>query len=183
MSMRYLYMFVCGLILAGIVHISVILLIPNYGSRDAWNIISKKNDMWIFSVLSTEIDEAETLEDTDPYIKMGACTFDLDEAGLRLIGKKTTGFWSVSVFDQGGSVIYSLNNNTAINNKLNLIVLNPIQMISLRESPAEEIEQSVIIEADNGKGIVVLRKFQRDVSEKDAVDAFLNSAKSIKIES
>ncbi len=182
MSLRYLYMLVCGLILAGIVHISVILLIPNYGSRDAWNIISKKNDMWIFSNLSGNADGANGLEDTDPYIKMGACTFNLDEAGLRLIGEETTGFWSVSVFDQGGSVIYSLNNNTAINNKLNLIVLNPIQMITLRESPAEEIENAVIIEADIGKGFVVLRKFQRDISEKDAVDGFLSKAKCMKIE-
>ena len=182
MSMRYLYMLVCGLILAGIVHISVILLIPNYGSRDAWNIISQKNDMWKFSNLSGGADGTSALEDTDPYIRMGACTFDLDEAGLRLIGKETTGFWSVSVFDQGGSVIYSLNNNTAINNKLNLIVLNPIQMITLRESPAEEIENAVIIEADIGKGFVVLRKFQRDVSEKDAVDDFLSNAKCMKIE-
>ncbi|MCP4183345.1 MAG: DUF1254 domain-containing protein [Hyphomicrobiales bacterium] len=182
MSLRYLYMLMCGLILAGIVHISVILLIPNYGSRDAWNIISKKSDMWIFSNLSGSADRATGLENTDPYIKMGACTFNLDEAGLRLVGGKTTGFWSVSVFDQGGSVIYSLNNNTAINNKLNLIVLNPIQMITLRDSPAEEIEHAVIIEADIGKGFVVLRKFQRDISEKDEVDSFLSKAKCMKIE-
>ena len=182
MSMRYLYMLVCGLILAGIVHISVILLIPNYGSRDAWNIISQRSDMWVFSKLSDGADGANTLEDTDPYIKMGACTFDLDEAGLRLIGEKTPGFWSLSVFDQGGSVIYSLNNNTAINNKLNLIVLNPIQMITLRESPAEEIDNAVIIEADIGKGFVVLRKFQRDDTEKDAVDEFLSSAKCMKMD-
>lgn len=183
MSSRFLYMFVCGLILAGIVHISIILLIPNYGSRDAWNIISKRNDMWIFSSLSGDKDGSDTLEDTDPYIKMGACTFDLDEAGLRLIGKKTIGFWSVSVFDQGGSVIYSLNNNSAINNTLNLIVLNPIQMISLRETPSEDVEHAVIIEADIGKGFVVLRKFQRDISETDAVNEFLTNAKCMKIES
>ena len=181
MSIRYLYLFVCGLILAGIIHISIILLIPNYGSRDAWNIISADSKMWVFNNLSTNKEVSDALVDTDPYIKMGACTFDLDEAGLRLIGGKSTNFWSVSVFDQGGSIVYSLNNNTSINNQLNLIVLNPIQMVSLRESPSEEVEHAVVLEADIGKGFIVLRQFQRDESDKDAVNDFLASAICMRI--
>ncbi len=181
MSIKYLYLFVCGLILAGIIHISIILLIPNYGSRDAWNIISANSEMWVFNNLSSNKEVSDALVDTDPYIKMGACAFDLDEAGLRLIGGKSVNFWSVSVFDQGGSIIYSLNNDTSTDNQLNLIVLNPIQMVSLRESPSQAVEHAVVLEADIGKGFVVLRQFQRDDSDRDAVNDFLANAICMRI--
>jgi len=176
MKARYFYLLFCGLVIAGIVHITIIILIPNYGSRDAWNIISGNRDMWVFSRFKDDSKEKIVLEDTDPYLKMGACTFDLRESGLRLTGSKSNQFWSVSVFEQDGRVIYSLNNRTAIENRLDLILLNPVQMIALREAPPEEIERSVVVEADIEKGFVILRQFQDDNIDKDAVDSFLSDA-------
>ncbi len=164
MSLRVLYLMICGIILAGIVHISIILLIPDYGSRDAWNIISRNSDLWRFREFSNNKKLANALEDTDPYLPMGACTFDLSVAGLQLTGGQSKSFWSLSVFDQDGKVMYSLNSRTAIENRLDLIVLNPVQMIALREAPPLEVEHSVVIEADIDKGFVVLRQFQSDVS-------------------
>ena len=176
MSVRYLFLLICGILLAGIVHISIILLIPNFGSRDAWNIISDHSAMWKFRKFSDNEVAKQTLEETDPYFKMGACTFDLDEAGLRISGSKSVNFWSVSVFDQSGSVIYSLNNRTAIDNQLDLIVLNPLQMVELRQDPPKNIQRSVVVEAEIANGFVVLRNFQNDVSDKDSVDKFLDLA-------
>ncbi len=177
MSLRYIYLAICGIVLAGIIHISIILLIPDYGSRDAWNIISAKNDLWSFRIFSEDDDANNALEDTDPYLRLGACTFDLDDSGLQFTGGQSKIFWSLSVFDQDGKVIYSLNNRTSIDNKLDLVVLNPLQMIQLRESPPELIERSVVVEADIGKGFVVLRQFQDNPAEKGAVDAFMNQVK------
>lgn len=177
MNIRYLYILVSGIILAGIIHISIILLIPNYGSRDAWNIISANGEMWEFHTTSKDGRLAGTLEDTDPYFKMGTCAFNLEEAGLRLTGGKSTSFWSLSVFDQGGAVIYSLNNQTAFDNQLDLVVLSPFQMIALRENPPEIIERSIVIEADIENGFVVLRQFQGDKLNKLDVDEFLGTAR------
>lgn len=183
MSMRYLYLGICGVVFAGIVHISIILLIPDYGSRDAWNIISAKSDLWAFRVFSkgTRIDN--TLEDTDPYLKLGACTFDLDESGLRISGGQSKIFWSLSVFDQDGKVIYSLNNRTSINHKLDLLLLNPVQMISLREALPEDIENSVVVEAEVSKGFVILRQFQNNSISTAAVDQFMGQARCEKFAS
>jgi uncharacterized membrane protein len=175
MNFRYLYLLVCGIIFAGIVHISIILLIPDFGSRDAWNIISGKSEMWVFKNFSKDENIAGALEDTDPFFKLGACTFDLSEAGLRFNGEKSASFWSVSVFDQGGTVMYSFNNRTAIEDRLDLVVLSPVQMIGLREAPPEEIERAIVVEVDIEKGFVLLRQFQNDESDKDAVDKFLDS--------
>ena len=177
MKFRYLYLTVCGLVLAGIVHISIILLIPDYGSRDAWNIISSKTDMWVFRTFSRNDDIASALEDTDPFLQLGACTFDLGEAGLQFTGAQSNKFWSLSVFDQDGKVLYSLNNRTAIDNKLDLVVLNAVQMNDLREAPPGEIERSVVVEADIEKGFVVLRQFRNDLETNNDIDAFMQQAK------
>lgn len=176
MKTRIFYLTICGLVLAGIVHISIILLIPDYGSRDAWNIISSRSDMWVFHKLSAKEPSKIGLEDTDPYLKMGACTFDLGESGLHITGGKSKTFWSVSVFAQDGTVMYSLNNRSAIDHRLDLVVLNPVQMIGLREALPEEIERSVVVEADIGKGFVVLRQFQDDLSDAQKTEEFLGSA-------
>ena len=176
MSLRYLYLLICGIILAGIIHISIILLIPNYGSRDAWNIISTRSEMWVFrKFLDNEVG-AQTLEDTDPYFRMGACTFNLNEAGLRFTGGTSSNFWSASVFDQDGTVIYSLNNRTAIDERLDLVVLNPVQMVVLREAPPQDIERSVVVEAEIENGFVVLRQFQAGIYDKATVEIFLDNA-------
>ena len=176
MSIRFLFLLINGIILAGIIHISIILLIPNYGSRDAWNIISARSDMWAFRKFADGDEITRALEDTDPYLRMGACTFNLKEAGLQLTGGKSTQFWSLSVFDQDGTVIYSLNNRTAIFGRLDLVVLNPVQMIGLRKDPPIDIERSVLVEADIDNGFVVLRQFQSDYSSKTSVDSFMDSA-------
>ncbi|MCF6320986.1 MAG: hypothetical protein L3J32_04370 [Rhizobiaceae bacterium] len=180
MKARYLYLLLCGLVVAGIVHITIIILIPDYGSRDAWNIISGKRDMWVFSRFTDDGKAKLVLEDTDPYLEMGACTFDLSESGLRFTGTKSTIFWSVSVFEQDGRVVYSLNNRTAIDNRLDLILLNPVQMINLREAPPEEIERSVVVEADIKKGFVILRQFKDSNIDKDAVGSFFSDARCTK---
>jgi uncharacterized membrane protein len=182
MNTRYILVLVCGMILAGIVHISIILLIPNYSSRDAWNIVSTAGDKWAFRKLTNDDSAAGGLEDTDPYFQMGACTFNLKEAGLRLTGGKSSYFWSLSVFDQGGAVIYSLNNQSAIDDRLDLVVMSPFQMIALRDNPPEIIDRSVVIEADIENGFVVLRQFQGNSPGKSTVDDFLASARCEKFE-
>ena len=183
MKLRILFLAVCGIILAGIIHISIILLVPDYGSRDAWNIISSKSDMWVFRKISDPEEKFSLLEDTDPYLKMGACTFDLSQAGLHFTGVKSNAFWSLSVFDQDGTVIYSLNNRTAIEGQLDLIVLSPVQMIALRETPPKEIERSIVVEAEIKKGFAVLRQFYDTRFGVQASDNFFDEAGCQRFES
>lgn len=89
-------------------------------------------------------------------------------------GPQTSSFWTASVFDEDGGVVYSLNNRTAIDGQLEVLILNSLQTLELRESQSPDIETSVVIEANIQKGFVMVRVLQPDESWESASDAFFS---------
>lgn len=175
MTKRGIYILICGLVLAGIIHIMIILLIPMFGTKDASDQLSQNNDMWEFVTLSSV--GAANIADVDPFFEIGACRYDLGEDSLLISGPETDAFWSASVFTEDGKILYSMNKRTAIEGKLSILVVNAIQMSNLREIQPEEIETSILVESRNNKGFVVLRVLTPDESWKSGVEAFLDSIK------
>ena len=94
-----------------------------------------------------------------------------------MAGPVTATFWSASVFDENGAVIYSLNNRTAIDNTLDLRIVNPLQTLELREAQPEEVETSVVIASAITKGFVIVRVLQPDDSWISNSKAFLSGIK------
>lgn len=172
MTRRGTYIIICGLILAGIIHIMIILLIPTFGTKDASDQLSQSNDLWEFVTLSSE--GAANIVDIDPFFEIGACRFDLGEDSLLVTGPATDAHWSASVFTEDGKILYSMNKRTAIENKLSILVVNAIQMSNLREIQPEEIETSILVESRNNKGFLVLRVLSPDGSWKSGIAAFLD---------
>lgn len=174
MKWRPIYILMCGLILAGIVHIAIILLIPFLGSRDAAQQISQNSRVGAFQLI--EDGRQVGISDRDPFFHLAVCRYDLEQTALIVSGMKSSTFWSASVFDERGRVIYSLNDRTAIKNRLQLIVLNPIQMADLREHQPDDIETSIIVEARSNRGFVLLRVLNRDESWRTKTAEFLGAA-------
>lgn len=176
MKWRVFYLLSLGLILAGLVHISIVLLIPKLGTRDAWAFLSNRTDLFAFTRLKPE-ESGSAITEVDPFFTYGVCRFELSEAPLKMEGPLTTTFWSASVFDENGSVIYSLNNRTAIDNKLDLLIVNPLQTLELQEAQPEDVESSVVIEAGIERGFVIIRVLEPDNSWVTDSDAFFSEIK------
>jgi uncharacterized membrane protein len=174
MTSRAVYLGICGLLLAGIIHIVVILLIPHFGSRDAARKIMNSGTNLQFDTLNAA--SGITISDHDPFFRKAVCRYDLSEAGVRISGNTTPGFWSASVFDAQGRVVYSLNDRTAIKQKLELIIVNPVQMADIRQIQPEEVETSILVETTNSRGYIVLRALVRDESLENQAKEFLDSA-------
>lgn len=172
-SWRFVYVTLVGLVLAGIVHISIVLLIPTYGTRDAWAFLSGRTDLFSFTRLERE-ETGSAISEVDPFFSYGVCRFDLEDSALKLKGPPTPTFWSASVFDDNGTVVYSLNNRTAIDGQLDLLILNPLQTLELREAQPAEIERSVVIEANIRLGFVIVRALQPDTSWETDTGTFLS---------
>jgi uncharacterized membrane protein len=176
MKWRVFYLLSLGIILAGLVHISIVLLIPKLGTRDAWAFLSNRTDLFAFTRLKPE-ESGSAITEVDPFFTYGVCRFELSEAPLKMEGPLTTTFWSASVFDENGSVIYSLNNRTAIDNKLDLLIVNPLQTLELQEAQPEDVESSVVIEAGIERGFVIIRVLEPDNSWVTDSDAFFSEIK------
>ncbi len=174
MTWRLVYIVVAGCVLAGIIHVSIILLVPKYSTRDAWGFLSSRTDPYRFVRLArSETDPA--IAEVDPFFNYGVCRFNLDESGLKMAGPQTNMFWSASVFDEQGTVIYSLNNRTAINNTLDLLIVNPLQTLALREAQPEWVEKSVVIETNISTGFVVIRVLEPNETFRADSDTFFQA--------
>ena len=173
---RALFTLLAGLVGAGIVHISVLMLVPYYASRDAWSQVSALGADYAFAAVAGE-PARKLLADIDPLFEVAVCRFDLTGGLVHASASGTLPFWSVSVFNQRGENIYSFNDRNMSGAGLDVTVATPVQMVELRKDLPEEFAQSIFIEADMTKGMIVLRMFRPDALTAQKALAFLASAK------
>ncbi len=173
---RLLHALLLGLVGAGIVHIVVLMLVPDFSERDAWLRLAMASDLYKVTRLDTEAGSAPGVKSVDPLFHAVACRFDLQDGPVQVTAPGGVPFWSVSVYDRNGHNLYSFNDRTTTNGTLNAIVLTPAQMIEVRKELPEGLEGSVFVESDIGEGIVVIRAFVPDDSWKPAVARFLDQS-------
>ena len=175
MALRSVYILGCGVMLAGIVHIVAILLIPTLGSKDAARQIIESQPELEFTQLDS-VGEFK-LGIPDPYFELAVCRFTLEENGVFIFADRVSAFWSAAIYDDRGKVLYSLNERTAIGNKLQLLIVNPIQMASIRQLQPDELETSIVVETGISEGFVLLRSLVRDQSLQEQSRNFIKSAR------
>lgn len=169
---KLLHAVVLGLIGAGIVHILVLLMVPEFSERDAWSRLAMESDLYKVIRLEPEPGGAPVVKSVDPLFQAVACRFDLEDGIVQVTAPGGVPFWSVSIYDRNGHNIYSFNDRSASDAALNAAVLTPAQMIELRKEPSGQFEGAVFVEADIGEGIAVIRSFVPDESWKPAAMRF-----------
>jgi uncharacterized membrane protein len=165
-----------GVLLAGVIHIVVILLVPSFATRDAWSEVGRLGPDGTFHVLPLAQPGAEALPAMDPRILHAVCRFSLGDAPVRIRASLPDDFWSVALFDRRGRALYSLNDRSAERTQLDLAVLTPVQMAQLRQNPPASLETAIVVELPIDVGFVMLRVFVADDSELPSATAALSSA-------
>jgi len=173
---RLLYAVVLGLFGAGIVHIVVLLLVPDFSERDAWSQLATRSDLYHMARLDAEAGGPPVVKSVDPLFFAAACRFDLEDGMVRVAAPGQVPFWSVSVYDRNGHNVYSFNDHSATGGRLDAVVLTPAQMIEVRKELPEDFAGSIFVEAPIREGIVVIRSFVPDESWKPTVRRFLAGA-------
>lgn len=173
---KLLYATLLGLFGAGIVHIAVLLLVPDFSERDAWSRLAMASDLYRMTRFDAEAGGPPVVKSVDPLFFAAACRFDLTEGMVQVTAPGRVPFWSVSVYDRNGHNVYSFNDHTATDGKLDTVVLTPAQMIEVRKELPEDFAGSIFVEAPIDEGIIVLRAFVPDESWKPTVTRFLSDA-------
>jgi uncharacterized membrane protein len=173
---RLLHAILLGLLGAGIVHIIVLLLVPEFSERDAWSRLAMASDLYRMTRLDAEAGGAPVVKSVDPLFYAAACRFDLADGMVRVKAPGNVPFWSVSVYDRGGHNIYSFNDHSATGRVLDTVVLTPAQMIEIRKDLPEELQGAIFVEAPIYEGMFVIRSFVPDDSWKPVVSRFLEQS-------
>jgi uncharacterized membrane protein len=173
---RVLHAILLGLLGAGIVHIVVLLLVPEFSERDAWSRLAMASDLYKMTRLDAEAGGAPVVKSVDPLFYAAACRFDLAEGMVRVKAPGNVPFWSVSVYDRNGHNVYSFNDHSATGSVLDAVVLTPAQMIEVRKELPEDLQGAIFVEAPIEEGIFVIRTFVPDESRKPIVSRFLEQS-------
>jgi len=169
---RFLWATFLGIIGAGIVHIVVLLMVPHVSERGVWSRLAAvaRPDA------PTPVDGRDggmVLRPHDPAFLVSVCLFDLSEGRLRVASDRRVPFWSASVYDRNGSSLMAVNDASAPQGLLDLVVLSTDQLDELRREEPAEMERSVFAEATAQEGAVVVRALAPDPSWTEAVQAFM----------
>lgn len=173
---RLLHAILIGLLGAGIVHIIVLLLVPEFSERNAWSRLAMASNLYRMTRLDAEAGGTPVVKSVDPLFYAAACRFDLSDGMVRVKAPGNVPFWSVSVYDRSGHNIYSFNDHSATGRVLDSIVLTPAQMIEIRKDLPEELQGAIFVEAPIDEGMFVIRSFVPDDSWKPTVSRFLEQS-------
>jgi uncharacterized membrane protein len=153
---RFVVATLCGLVLAGMVHIGAILAMPYFAEQDA---LSRLRATAASS--NAEIIEANGeswLPTPDPAMAVGACAYNLEEGPLRVSARTRGLFQSISLHGRGGGVYYALTDKAAVRGALDLVVMTQRQLDqTLALEDEDEPSRDVRIVAPNRTGFVIVR--------------------------
>lgn len=145
------------LMAAGAIHIGAILLVPVFAQEDGWSRLAPHAGVDSFAEVPIVAEGG--VAGLDPLFVNGACKLTLTDAPAGITVDARERFWSVALYDPTGAIVFSLNDRTAVEGRLDMIVVNPAQNAELRRSSTEEIQLSIVAESPSDDLIALLRLF------------------------
>jgi uncharacterized membrane protein len=157
-SGRFILATLCGLVLAGIVHLLVVLGIPYLAEHDAFSRLGETVSSDTAEVVASPTDSDTWLPRADPNMAVGACAFDLEEGPVRIAAKTGGMFESLSFHSRGAGVFFAVTDRAAVRGNLEIVVLTRRQLDEiLAREDEEEPSRDVRIVAPARQGLAVVR--------------------------
>jgi uncharacterized membrane protein len=171
--MRAVIAAVAGLLIAAAMHIAIVLLVPFFATADAWTKIAALGADGVFRVLPSA---GAVLIPGDARMMSAVCQFDLTDGPVRIRAALPDTFWSVSLFDRRARNLYSLNDSSSEQSRLDLVVITPAQATGFGANPPASAQTAIIAELPLDAAMAVIRVFVADAASAASVSAALTSA-------
>jgi uncharacterized membrane protein len=168
-----------ALLIAGIVHLAIVLLMPQIGSSHAGIRLARKAQVNAMELLPTVRagQEALPLPFADPALITAICRFDLSDGPVRLRVPVGESFLSVTLLSPTGSVILSVTDKAATRRLLDMLLVTSEQLQVLEaQDPDDEPVQEIRIRMVQLSGVAVVRGLSTRQSNKEAMAALLARA-------
>lgn len=146
------------ILLSTAIHIVAVLLVPRFATSDGWSRLSDFAEVGDFRELPTGTDD-QVLPGLDPMFIHGSCFLDLEIAPAVLSLTAPDRFWSLALYNDEGIATFSLNDRTAQDGTLDMLVVTPVQTAQLKENPPEDIDDIIVVETQSDSLIAVFRLY------------------------
>jgi uncharacterized membrane protein len=174
--LKILFSILTGLVGAALLHLVIVISLPQFSQRDAYTRILAEGENQRFYRLSERPDRAGLMKD-DPMVEMTVCAYDISEAPVRLTAPNGgVPFWSLGVFDSSSNEVFSINDRTSADGVVDVVVGTPAQLTVLRKSLPRGFAQTVLVETQQTEGYAALRSLATHKSFAPLVSQFLDQA-------
>ncbi|AWN34813.1 DUF1254 domain-containing protein [Methylobacterium radiodurans] len=177
MSLRFAYATLCGLTLAGLVHVATVLAIPLLSEADALSRAraseSLDHPQPIYTVATTASPApAEAwLPIPDPAVAVGVCAYDLADGPMRVSARTGPLMLTLAAHGRRGAY-YAVTDQAAVRGALDLVILTRAQYDeALANDDESEPSRDVRIVAPDRQGFVVVRALAGLPSQRPAANA------------
>ena len=165
-----------GLVGAILLHIVIILAIPHFAGQKAWQKVEALGAPGEFHRLANDAPQ-RALSEADPFVRSAICLFDASAGPVHVADADAPPFWSLAVFDPGSNEVYSMNDRTAVERRVDVTLATPLQLIALRRSTPDALARSILVELPQPRGYVVLRTIAADETWDGIAGRFLSDAR------
>ena len=161
-------------LLSTAIHIVAVLFVPRFATADGWTRLTDFAEVGRFRTIPTDA-ENSVLPGLDPMFVHSACFLPLEDGPGVLSLTAPDRFWSLALYNSDGIATFSLNDRTAQNGTLDMLVVNAVQSAQLKENPPDDIDDIIVVETESDSLIAVFRLYAPTPdlrrSAQEAIDA------------
>ncbi len=158
----------CGLVLAGMVHLSAVLAMPWLAERDAFSRLRATVAADRSELVAGPGDDSTWLPHPDPAAALATCAYNLDEGPVRVSARTGALFQSLSMHARGSGVFFAITDRAAIRGALDLVVMTRRQLdLALAQEDEEDPSRDVRIVSPTREGLIVVRALAAHPSQRE----------------
>lgn len=155
---RFVLATLCGLVLAGLVHIAAVFGVPWLTEKDAFSRLRSTINAERSELVAAAGSAQTWLPRPDPSVAIAACAYNLDEGPVRISTKTGPLFESLSFHSRGGGVYFAVTDRAAVRGALDLVVMTRPQLDEvLAREDEDDPSRDVRIVAPHREGLVIVR--------------------------
>lgn len=165
---------IVGLV-AGLTHLSAVLLLPNVATRDAYDLLAsqdfRRNAM---TLLAPSRPGDKLIPFRDPAAVQGLCFFDLAKAPVRVKTKTEEGrLLTLSFRSRDGRIFYSMTDRAALHGAIDIRLVTPAQLEEVTAGDDEDagLPEELRLKSPTTSGLMVATALIARPSERADAEA------------
>ncbi|MGP0091567.1 MAG: DUF1254 domain-containing protein [Xanthobacteraceae bacterium] len=154
---RWLMWLLGGILLGGIVHLSVVLLLPRTATQDAYSRLQPITPINTIVPLPPPNSDQATMPFMDPAFAAAVCRYDLTQAPIKVTAPVSQVYTSLSFYTRMGVAYYAINDRAAGRRVIELDLMTAQQKSELPEEEDVTAADRLIVESPTRTGLILLK--------------------------
>jgi uncharacterized membrane protein len=165
-----------ALLLAGIVHLTTVLLLPRMATQDAYARVSAIAPVNAVIPVPSPTPEKAVMPFMDPAFQVSVCRYDLSRGPLKFSVPISQTYTSVSFYTRSDVAYYAINDRAAGRRVIELDLMTAAQRAELPENEEITAADRLIVASPTTTGLIVIRALASEAGWVPAVRGALAAA-------